>query len=123
VGVFDFGSGDALVDLLESFPGMCCATSTGMTKNNTDKAASSKPNEELNPLNPPTVGPASIKPTAAEYERDAKLEQEKREAAEKKAKEVNDAMQKGDLPPGAQTLEEAKKAQAEREKAAKEGTP
>lgn len=101
---------------LELGGGTLRAASHLMTKDKHDKGP--KAADDLQPRNDPSIGPADIRPTAAEYERDAKLEAEKREAADKKRKEMEDALAKGGLPPGAQTAEEAKKAEADRVKAA-----
>ena len=68
---------------------------------------------ELNPTNPPSVGPADIRPTAAEYERDAILDEEDRVAAEKRAEETRQAIADGKLPPQAQSLEEARQVRDE----------
>lgn len=122
-------------EMLGAIGGTWCAALHGMTKTNT--AHPPDPSNIDNPViknNPPqiekppteeqlknakpwldqTVMPADLKPTAAEYERDAQLERERQEAADKKAKETWDARQEGKLPPGAQTIEDAR---AQREKA------
>ena len=68
---------------------------------------------ELNPKNDPSIGPADIRPSAAEYERDRILDEEDREEAEKRAAAAKKAEDDGKLPPEAQSLKEARKARDE----------
>ncbi len=68
---------------------------------------------DLNPPNDPSIGPADIRPTAAEYERDRVLDEEDREEDEKRAEAHNKAVAEGKLPPEAQSLKEARKARDE----------
>ncbi len=59
-------------------------------------------------------------PTAAEYERDRILEQEQAAKAAEKRKQLEEARASGELPPGAQTLEEARAAIAKAEELAQQ---
>lgn len=55
-------------------------------------------------------------PTPAEYERDAILAREEREAAIEKNRQIAEAAKNGKLPPTAQSLEEAREARAKAKK-------
>lgn len=88
-----------------------------MSKNTPPDPSNDK--QKVDPLNPPNLplqgqAPADLRPTAAEYERDATLDREKEEEAAKKVKAQQDAVVAGDLPPAAQSLEDAR---AQRQKA------
>lgn len=76
--------------------------------------------EGATPWRDSVQGPASLQPTAAEHERDAILAKEEKDRVDERAREAYVATKDGELPPAAQTLEEARTARDEAQRKADE---